>query len=493
MQEPLGAALAILAEASDARPYRLHPDRPLEGWAIQSGHQVWLWASGLRPLQPDTAGEVVTYAVWGATPGGATYFLGSAGTGAGGLIQVTVPLPEAAPLAALLVTAQRAQTHLPAAVVLAGRLYPAARPGAASAFAPAGPAPTGAQAPEPGPDLPPEPTVEPAPEPTVGLAPEPTREQPPETAPAPAPAPTGQPAPEPTSGPPPGATPELAPEPVAGPASSGAEAPEAVRQDAGPGAGPAGATDPEATALAPAMAGGGDPVQLPEGSAPAAVLQPDQPADPPRGPSDGAARPPHTAGARPASATPPAIAAGAAPPAAPASPADPAPPQAPRATPDPPAPEVSPALEPGAPEPVPPPGCVPLTQFSLELEPTGRGVLGGLTGAGGTAHLDFVRGSLLLTLRGLPRPEQLGRAAHTGRPYNTYRVWLQTSGSRAVAPLGMATRVWGETYRLQVRTGLALRRFDTLLVTAEDRAGSGARPSGPVVMAGRYRWYRAGG
>ncbi|MFO7173318.1 MAG: hypothetical protein DIU70_010195, partial [Bacillota bacterium] len=180
MQEPLGAALAILAEASDARPYRLHPDRPLEGWAIQSGHQVWLWASGLRPLQPETAGEMVTYAVWGATPGGATLFLGSAGTGAGGLLQVTVPLPEAAPLAALLVTAQRAQTHLPAAVVLAGRLYPAARPGADGAFVPAVPGPPGEPAPQPAPGLSPEevpaPTGEPVPEPTRDVAPEPTEE-----------------------------------------------------------------------------------------------------------------------------------------------------------------------------------------------------------------------------------------------------------------------------------------------------------------------------
>lgn len=136
--------------------------------------------------------------------------------------------------------------------------------------------------------------------------------------------------------------------------------------------------------------------------------------------------------------------------------------------------------------PSPPPGCEALTHETVSLEPLGQLV----PQSKGAAQLDFARGSLLLTLRGLPRPEQLGESAQTGRPYNAYRAWLQSGPTRELLSLGVATRVRTDTYRVQIRNGLNLRRYDTLLVSAEDRAGSSSRPSGPVLLSGRYRWYR---
>ncbi len=101
------------------------------------------------------------------------------------------------------------------------------------------------------------------------------------------------------------------------------------------------------------------------------------------------------------------------------------------------------------------------------------------------AQLDFAQGGLLLTLRGMPAPARFGAAAATGREYNLFRAWLVNSRTREAVGLGPLPRIWHDTYRIQVREGLPLDRFDTLQVTVDDRSTPGSA-AGPVVLGGRY-------
>lgn len=113
---------------------------------------------------------------------------------------------------------------------------------------------------------------------------------------------------------------------------------------------------------------------------------------------------------------------------------------------------------------------------------TGASPLTAMTQA--IAQLDFAQGGLLLTLRGMPAPGRFGSAA-TGREYNGFKAWLVSSRTREAVPLGALPRIWHDTYRIQVRDGLPLERFDTLQVTVEDRTGP-AGLGGPIVLSGRY-------
>jgi len=78
----------------------------------------------------------------------------------------------------------------------------------------------------------------------------------------------------------------------------------------------------------------------------------------------------------------------------------------------------------------------------------------------------------------------LGRTPGQNRLFNGYRLWLvsQRSGSRL--PLGVLTRVWGENYRVDEGPGLPVARYDTVLITADDRTAPSPDPHWPQVMAG---------
>lgn len=410
--EQTAPAVAVLAEdPAGARPYRLDQLRPAAGWAIRSGRQLWLWAAGLRPLQPGSQTDPYTYEVWVAAIGGETTSLGAVGPAPGGLALATFRLPEQVEPAAVLVTAQPRGNQRPTAVVLTARL----------------PRPAG-------PPLPEAPPLAPG----VAMAPA--------TAPQPIPA-------------------------LLATATAPAQdlAPPAAASQPGPEPGPEAEPSPEAT---PAPAGEAEPA----GAYPDAAADDPFPAEPEH---------PISAGAMPLAP----VAGAEAPPA-------PAPAQAPETAPET-APDLTPlpaaaagpgaaAAGPGAAPPAPP-GCVALETAEVPLEPHGSTV----PAATATAHLDFGKGALLLTARHLPRPGELGESTQTGRPYNAYRVWLQSSATHDTHAVGIAGRVWEGTFRAQVREGLHLRRFDTILITAEDRAGSAAHPSGTLVLAGRYRWYQS--
>jgi len=102
----------------------------------------------------------------------------------------------------------------------------------------------------------------------------------------------------------------------------------------------------------------------------------------------------------------------------------------------------------------------------------------------GSAVLHLQEGRISATLRGLPSPVALGRTPGQNRPFNGYRLWLvsQRSGSRL--PLGVLTRVWGENYRVEEGPGLPVARYDTLLITADDRTAPSPDPHWPQVMTG---------
>jgi len=100
--------------------------------------------------------------------------------------------------------------------------------------------------------------------------------------------------------------------------------------------------------------------------------------------------------------------------------------------------------------------------------------------AGGTARLDFADGRLVLTVRGLPSPAMLGRS------YNAYRAWLLNQRAGTRQPLGLLTRVWGENFKLESDPELALAHYDSVLVTAEDRAAPGPSNGAPQVLLGAW-------
>lgn len=140
---------------------------------------------------------------------------------------------------------------------------------------------------------------------------------------------------------------------------------------------------------------------------------------------------------------------------------------------EPPAPEAEP------PEPAPPFALRPATRtITLEsCHPMAPRAVG-------SAVLHLQEGRITATLRGLPSPVALGRTPGLNRPFNGYRLWLvsQRSGSRL--PLGALTRVWGENYRVEEGPGLPLARYDTLLITADDRTAASPDPHWPHVMTG---------
>lgn len=93
-------------------------------------------------------------------------------------------------------------------------------------------------------------------------------------------------------------------------------------------------------------------------------------------------------------------------------------------------------------------------------------------GGGGTAIFDFTHDGLVVTLHDVPGPEVYGGDPVTSRPFNVYAGWLVKRESGDVAPLGFFRKVWPGAYRLQARGAAPLAAFDTLLVSAEDRAGA---------------------
>ncbi len=462
MPEDLTApVVAVLAEDQvGARPYRLDPLRPAGGWAILSGQQVWIWAGGLRPLQPAGYTDPYTYEVWAAGRDGQTTSLGATGPAPGGLALATFHLPDPAQVAAVLVTAQPRGHQRPSAVVLTGCLR---RPDATAPAAGQAPAAQTGLAAAPAPAVAdPEPAL--AAFPIVPAA---------ETFPT-VPAPAAFPAVPPATGVFPGLPDRLEPALPAHPSAAAAcpdQAPCAPPDHRADAPAPPD-TQPE-TAHAPARdlsTTNGVP------TAPFSADPSQYSASAPLVPVGGAEQIAPTA---PAPAVTPAMAPPPPQPLPPAAPLAAAPPLvAPPADP----PSVKPAAAPGN----APPGCVPLETASILLEPHGPAAPAGTA----TAQLDFSQGALLMTARNLPRPEDFGESAHTGRNYNTYRVWLQSSSTHETLCAGMANRVWEGTYRTQIRDGLQLRRYDTLLVTVEDRAGSAGHPSGTLILSGRYRWYQ---
>lgn len=111
-----------------------------------------------------------------------------------------------------------------------------------------------------------------------------------------------------------------------------------------------------------------------------------------------------------------------------------------------------------------------------------RAELPACAGASAAALIDRAEGNASITLRGMPPPAAFGCDPATGQPYNTYKVWLTHSHTREVTLLGFCRKVWHDTYRLQESAGPAVHRFDTVVITAEDRNGPGA-PRGPRVLS----------
>jgi hypothetical protein len=106
--------------------------------------------------------------------------------------------------------------------------------------------------------------------------------------------------------------------------------------------------------------------------------------------------------------------------------------------------------------------------------------------ASGTATVRTREGILSVSVRGLPTPAALGRDGLTGRPLNSYRVWLLNQRTGQRLPLGFCTRVWGENFRFQTDEVLPLTRFDAILITAEDRTLPSPNPNAPQVLIGHY-------
>jgi len=90
----------------------------------------------------------------------------------------------------------------------------------------------------------------------------------------------------------------------------------------------------------------------------------------------------------------------------------------------------------------------------------------------GVAILDFTHDGVVLTLSDAPGPEVYGSDPMTGRNFNVYAGWLMRRADGDIAPLGFFRKVWQGTYRLQARGAAPLTDYDTLLVSAEDRAGA---------------------
>lgn len=90
----------------------------------------------------------------------------------------------------------------------------------------------------------------------------------------------------------------------------------------------------------------------------------------------------------------------------------------------------------------------------------------------GVAILDFAHDGVVMTLSDAPGPEVYGSDPMTGRNFNVYAGWLMRRSDADITPLGFFRKVWQGTYRLQARGAARLTDYDTLLVSAEDRAGA---------------------
>jgi hypothetical protein len=106
--------------------------------------------------------------------------------------------------------------------------------------------------------------------------------------------------------------------------------------------------------------------------------------------------------------------------------------------------------------------------------------------AAGHAVLHKHPGSLTITVRGLPTPPSLGRDPTTDRPFTAYRVWLMQQRTGSKLPLGHCVRVWGDNFRFESEGGLPLGRYDTIVITADDRTAPSPNPGAPQVLAGSY-------
>lgn len=104
----------------------------------------------------------------------------------------------------------------------------------------------------------------------------------------------------------------------------------------------------------------------------------------------------------------------------------------------------------------------------------------------GNLNVHFEQGLCLVTIRDVPPPATWGQDAITRRPFNVYQAWLRRGRTDEVVPLGFFRRIWQDTYRLQYRGRLPLHAFDTVAVSAADRAGA-AYGSGPLLFVGTYQ------
>lgn len=104
--------------------------------------------------------------------------------------------------------------------------------------------------------------------------------------------------------------------------------------------------------------------------------------------------------------------------------------------------------------------------------------------ATGSATIDFDKGTVLLTIRGVPAPAFWGVEPTTARVFNVYEGWLHNSRTGEWASLGIFRKIWQDTFRLQYRGELPLHLYDTIVVAPEDRASSGDPARIPLFSAG---------
>lgn len=128
-----------------------------------------------------------------------------------------------------------------------------------------------------------------------------------------------------------------------------------------------------------------------------------------------------------------------------------------------------------------PPGHRLLTEAGGALIP----LLPDLRSTTGNMTIHFERGQCLVTIRGAPNPADWGVDPLTRRPFNVYQAWLRRTRGDETAPLGFFRRIHHDTYRLHYRGRLPLHAFDTVAVTAADRANA-TFGSGPLLYVATY-------
>lgn len=132
----------------------------------------------------------------------------------------------------------------------------------------------------------------------------------------------------------------------------------------------------------------------------------------------------------------------------------------------------------------PPPGYIIVKQAQEVLEP----LIDQIRDTNATALIDFAKNSLVVTLRGLPAPAAFGYDPSTARNFNVYECWLGRSWTGERTSIGYFRKIWHDTYRIQHRPGEPLARYDTIIVTAGDRA-AGSDPDRHNLFQGRYTMY----